>query len=219
MEYLRWKKRWFIEDFIDLSSQYDFLLLQEANLGQELEEVLLTTQRGWEHATSFKWGKTKMGVATGSEVEPQFARRVVSVHREVGFTTKKTSLLSIYSLDNKQNDLLILNMHAINFRGIAAFKDEINQVYQIIKEHQGPIIWAGDFNTWTQARLDYLNSKAGKLNLMQVDFKAGRTTAPIGKGLVLDRVYYREMKVNNAEVLEQIQSSDHIPLSIEFTLK
>jgi endonuclease/exonuclease/phosphatase (EEP) superfamily protein YafD len=213
------KLQGFENDLNTMIKDSDFYLLQEANLTTEMQNVLGQINSGWMHATSFtKLNKVKMGVSTGSLISPINSTPFRSKNRELGFTTRKTSLITTYKIKQNKQNLMIVNTHAINFRGSTAFKEEIDRLVLKMKGHQGPLIFAGDFNTWSKARADYLVTKVVELKLKEVPFKKQRSSSPFDKTLPLDRAFYRGLKLIDSEVLDQIQSSDHLPLKIMFEL-
>ena len=96
-------------------------------------------------------------------------------------------------------------------------------------EHSGPVVLAGDFNTWNKKRLGLASQFAEDLQLKEVtDFPAGRTTADmhlsylnwffgVDKKLPLDRIYYRGFANYFAQVLSY-ESSDHRPILVKLIL-
>jgi len=96
--------------------------------------------------------------------------------------------------------------------------------------HPGPTIMVGDFNTWSQKRLDLVRKLAVELNLQEVtDFPGGRKTADkqvsflnwlfgIEQELPLDRVYYRGFSHHSAKVLPY-DSSDHRAIQVTLVLE
>lgn len=210
------KKEGFEDDFMSLMDGYDIFLLQEANLAKDLEEILLKSEPSWTHATSFIWNKKKMGVSTGSNIEPNQSTRLLSKNRELGFTTRKTSLIQLFKISGRKEQLMLVNTHAINFRGTKAYKEEIDQIIAVIKDHSGPVIFAGDFNAWKQSRADYLVLKTNEMGFQEVPFQKQRTSSPFNKNLPLDRIFYKGIKLISFDVLDQILSSDHLPLSAKF---
>ena len=67
----------------------------------------------------------------------------------------KSLLLSNY-LFKAGNSLLILNVHAINFRENQRYGIELERFLNLLKAHKGPMILAGDFNSWNKKRMDKL---------------------------------------------------------------
>lgn len=210
------KKQGFENDFLSIVESYDFILLQEANLAKELEEVFIKTEPAWTHATSFVWNNKKMGVSTGSNIKPSQSTRLLSKNRELGFTTRKTSLIQLYEISGSKQQLMIVNTHAINFRGTDAYKQEVDQILDAIKSHSGPVIFAGDFNAWKQTRADYLVLQTKNMGFKEVSFQKQRTSSPFNKDLPLDRIFFKGLKLISSDVLDQINSSDHLPLSAKF---
>jgi len=95
--------------------------------------------------------------------------------------------------------------------------------------HSGPIIMAGDFNTWNQKRLHLVKEITQDIQLKEVtDFPEGRKTGDtsstfwnkvlgIEKDLPLDRFFFNGFKPSTARVLN-FTSSDHIPILITLEL-
>ena len=62
----------------------------------------------------------------------------------------KSALYARYRLSNG-SDLVTVNLHAINFTlGTKDFQNQIEQLENAVKKHKGPLIIAGDFNTWSR---------------------------------------------------------------------
>jgi endonuclease/exonuclease/phosphatase (EEP) superfamily protein YafD len=120
------------------------------------------------------------------------------------------ALLVEYSLPTTQEHLLVANVHGINFVTNGTFYDHITQIIATLKGHRGPLIFAGDFNTWNSARLEFLQEQSRQLGLEQVQFRTDPRRLP------LDHIFYRGLKADQADILSNINSSDHLPLQIEF---
>jgi endonuclease/exonuclease/phosphatase (EEP) superfamily protein YafD len=96
--------------------------------------------------------------------------------------------------------------------------------------HDGPIIMAGDFNTWNQARLNLVKEMTREMKLKEVtDFPEGRTTGNTGSAfwndvlgvagdLPLDRVFFSDFIPIAARVLNY-DTSDHQPILVRLKLK
>jgi len=120
--------------------------------------------------------------------------------------TPKVTSIEEYAIQGLSEKFIVVNTHGINFTGLSAFKRQISAVAQEIKVYQGPMIWVGDFNTWSKRRKRYLNSVMKSLNLKEVKFKE-RSEA----FLILDHAFVRGVEVSEAVQL-QISISDHEPL-------
>jgi len=96
-------------------------------------------------------------------------------------------------------------------------------------QHPGPILLAGDFNTWNPRRLRLVTDLARDLQLREVaEFVGARKTGDhqsavvnwllgIDRALPLDRVYYRGLSPLAATVLP-LTSSDHRALQVTFAV-
>ena len=77
------------------------------------------------------------------------------------------------------------------------------------------MILAGDFNSWNQKRMDKLHTVTQKLSLTAVTFKASEKVKSF-MGKTLDFVFYRELELLQAEVMDEHKLSDHNPLFVRF---
>ena len=96
--------------------------------------------------------------------------------------------------------------------------------------HQGPIVMAGDFNTWNQKRLDLIKKITRDVKLQEVtDFPKGRTTGDtksewwnkalgVDRDLPLDRVFFAGLEPTSARVLKY-ETSDHWPILVRLQLQ
>jgi endonuclease/exonuclease/phosphatase (EEP) superfamily protein YafD len=211
---LKGGRRGWRKDFARLSRENDVILLQEAYLSDELRNTLSSVKSNWNLATSVRyWGKAS-GVLTASEIAPE----VICVHRfdEPLLNTPKISLFTRFSILPRQPHLLIVNVHAINFTMDAATYQKYWQELEIILEpHDGPLIVAGDFNTWNTERLTIVAMVARRLGLQPVRFEPDRRSRFFGQ--VVDHVYYRGLEPSNA-VVHEVVTSDQNPIQVNFKL-
>ncbi|MDF3128958.1 endonuclease/exonuclease/phosphatase family protein [Kiritimatiellaeota bacterium B1221] len=204
--------------------QPDLVFLQEAKPGMVEEPHLAgTLAPAWRHPLKLR---SEVGVFTASCVEPLDRQAFRSKSRELGFTTPKTALMTRYALSNG-TELLAVNVHALNFeRGEPKrFIRQMQTLHRLMEVHEGPIVFAGDFNTWNQERNDYMLELAAGLGMQEVDsFVGDRKTGDHGwanhmlgidPSLPLDRVFYRGLELTSAQILD-LESSDHDPLVVRF---
>lgn len=211
-------KQGFQADSNHLLANTDIAIFQEANLSSSLLTFFQQTDLAWQHAKSFQWRQTKMGVSIGSQAKPNKVTPLLSKNKELSFTTRKTNLIHTYSIQGHPQSLMVFNTHTINFQTTAVFKEEIDQMIEAMLSHKGPLIFAGDFNTWNKGRYLYLMQKVHELKLKTIVFAKKRTTSPLDKSLPLDHIFYRDLKLKQAEVLDHISSSDHLPMKAIFEL-
>jgi len=183
---------------------------------------------GW----SYPWpgGKT-VGVLTLSRVPPVRIEPVPTKYREFGVTAPKVSLVTEYPLPNGKN-LLAVNVHLLNFEvwSVKKISHQLEDLKTIMANHQGPIVMAGDFNTWNQKRLDLVKKVTRDIELKEVaDFPKGRTSGDTRSGfwnevlgvegdLPLDRVFFSGFNPTAARVL-QYDTSDHRPILVKLQLQ
>lgn len=208
------KKGW-QEDFNSLTAKKDLVLLQEAIVNSPFDNYFKkSAEHQWIMARSFKNIKTDIitGVKTGSTVAAYKHYFLASEHSEPLSKTKKMLLATLYPLHNRGQSLLVVNTHLINFVVFKKFKEHLDQVFHTLKNHNGPIILAGDFNTWNRKRLNYFNSLAILFSLEEVKMERQPKLSHLLKHL--DHIYYRGLTVINSHVHTNIRSSDHFPISL-----
>ncbi|MCA6961782.1 endonuclease/exonuclease/phosphatase family protein, partial [Pectobacterium odoriferum] len=125
------------------------------------------------------------------------------------------TLRAVYALQNGQR-LMVINIHAVNFSfGVEVYTKQLATIGEQLVHHQGPAIMAGDFNAWSQQRINALNRFAARMGLQEVHFVDDHRRKAFGRPL--DFVFYRELTVNQSSVLVT-QASDHNPLLVEFSV-
>jgi endonuclease/exonuclease/phosphatase (EEP) superfamily protein YafD len=107
---------------------------------------------------------------------------------------------------------LVVSTHALNFTFLGPYEDQLLDIADRINRHRGPVIWAGDFNTWNGGRWDTLYELASTLGLQAVHFDEDY------RMMVLDHVFIRGLKVKAARVLNEWITSDHSPLALQLQL-
>ena len=127
-------------------------------------------------------------------------------------------VVSIMSFPLEKGDsLLLINVHLINFEwGISAYQAQLEQIFSLVENHQGPIIMSGDFNAWNEERLNLVNNLMKKYGLDSVALSQDERVRFLG--YPLDYIFTRGVKVVSA-TSEVVTSSDHNPLLVEFELE
>jgi len=189
-----------------LRAGVDLVLLQEACTGGAAP-ALLAPSLDWRIAPSWApsdpasdWligcrhgGRRATGVLTAASAVPLRQTVVRTSGRELG-VTPKTALVTEYALQDSAETLVVANVHALAFRSFATFARELRRVTDVLRPHRGPLLVAGDFNTWTQARVAVLEHAARDLGLTPVVFPAGARSTGVGFE-PLDHVYQRGLAV------------------------
>lgn len=202
-----------VEDYRQISQDAHLVLLQEMIDQPQLmvDMTLAKPDLTWTMARAFFWKSTQSytGVATGSTARPIRMEPYLSPVAEPIAKTPKSVMLSEYEIGNSGARLMVVNIHAINFVSQSSFAAHIDQVVSLIRDHVGPLVVAGDFNTWTDPRLIYLERAMNKLGLKNLDLgKAGWLNA-------FDHVFARGLRVEQSIGLDRIATSDHKPLLVD----
>jgi endonuclease/exonuclease/phosphatase (EEP) superfamily protein YafD len=199
------------EDLRRLVREGDVVLLQEAHLTDQMLDELHRSQLNWSLATAFRYRGAEAGVLTGgkSELQGICMRRF----REPLLNTPKTSLLVRFPLSDG-GQLVVVNVHAINFTlGASPFQALWQALEIIFKTYDGPLIVAGDFNTWNADRQAVIVNTMQRLGLAPVVFSSDRRTRILDRAV--DHVYFRGLEPVDAVVYE-VQTSDHNPMRVTF---
>lgn len=196
-----------LRDLDDLVDGADIVLLQEAVESSELRD-----QFTGQFLRS--WGQT--GVATLSETRALELRPLISRDFELGLFTPKAILISKYQWDHQV--VTVANVHALNFVSQPLYQRQMDDLASELLNANGPVIVAGDFNTWNGTRLKYLRTKFSQLGLSEVDFFTERPRDPrIGVFGLLDRAFIRGVQVSEVEIRDELDSSDHLPSCARFS--
>jgi len=209
------KKKGWEEDFKTLMCDKDLILIQEAILNSPFDiNFKKSLKHQWIMARSFRNVKTNIetGVKTGSTVAAKKHLFSASKYSEPISQTKKMLLATFYPLDTLGQTLLVVNSHIINFVSFDKFRSHLDQVFQTLKHHNGPILLAGDFNTWNRKRLTYFNKLAMVFSLDEVELIRQPRLNHLYQHL--DHIYCRGIEVVEAHVHNDVHSSDHYPISL-----
>lgn len=207
----------FRSEFLALTFNRDIIMNQEVYLDKNMKDVFrLLLPYNIQTATSFFYGREKIrtGVANISAVAPETSQFIRTELREPVLKSPKISLISTYPIRFSKRSLTVVNIHGINFVTNASFKKELERIYQQIKDIPSPLVFAGDFNTWNEERVQMLNEYAKKLNLQEASFLPdNRITF---NGNYLDHfLHTSDIKVTKARVDIIYKGSDHKPLTVE----
>ncbi len=195
--------------------EIDFLLLQEANFRDDKHFTLKNF--AFDAAANLEFRGEFYGVLSASRVESKNAQAYLSEGRESLIGPHKSLLLSTYPFEDGST-LLILNIHAINFRENKRYYRELERFLELMKHHKGPMIIAGDFNSWNKKRIQKLHEIREELDLSRVPFKQVDKVKSF-MGNHLDFIFYRGVELLNFSVHREHEISDHHPLFARFKKK
>jgi endonuclease/exonuclease/phosphatase (EEP) superfamily protein YafD len=222
------------QDFLAIVELYqpDKIFLQEVRLcaiaqsgadaiARQIPEL---ASMGWVFAPNLidTFDNTYSGVLTATKADRLQSKVQITKHQEPVTGTPKVSLFVELDLGNDRETLLSVNTHLINFVETSKFQHQLEQIEATIEQHRGAVIFLGDFNTWNRYRWKLLLQMAEKLNLNPVTFSPleAQKIKRFFLSPPLDYIFYRglKQKIASAKVIDNISSSDHNPLLVEFYL-
>lgn len=205
------RKQW-QSDFQRLVSSADIVALQEAQLHSEFETELESSKFHWDMTTAFRYGGAETGVLVGSNVKPYSS---CTLHAsEPLIKIPKTALVTKYRIQGSEKVLLLANIHMINFSiGTHEYQQQVSRLIKVIKQHDGPMIVTGDFNTWSEKRIEIISSMISELALSEVIYETDNRLTVFGNPV--DHVYFRGLETLRANT-ESLESSDHNPMIVSF---
>lgn len=201
----KFSDRQFLPDLRRLSETTDVILIQEAmhSSGWQKELISLTAFDFSFHKSFCMLSKRATGVINSSRFQLFNNLTLPSPGVEPLALTHKVSAYSQILVDGQV--IHIINTHALNFNIGGPFERQVYQIAKFISKLSGPVIWAGDFNTWNSIRYEYLMriTTALKLKHLLPEHDTRR--------LKLDHIFIRGLTPVATEVLKE-DSSDHFPL-------
>ena len=211
-------------EFKSLIEKYvpEIILLQECQFQKGLENILHFEHYGFIFAPNFSDSvKNKhSGVLTASIANHQSVGVIRSHAFEPFIKIPKIFLTTTYTIEHQSKQLLVLNIHAINFVGYWKFISQVQQLEYAIRSHSGPVLLSGDFNTWNKKRIRILDTILMSCELQKVEF-TGINAKNIKKfffNMPLDHIYYRDLTIDKTPEALNTKSSDHNPLLVKFNI-
>jgi endonuclease/exonuclease/phosphatase (EEP) superfamily protein YafD len=209
----KWQRDGSYARLAELAETSDLLLFQEAVGTERLSAAL--DGFSWHLNQAFSKDGLSVGVLTASKIPP--ARLCGERLMEPWLGLPKTLLVTEYALQQGNVALLVINLHGVNFTlDIEVYRAQLEQVRQAADNHAGPILLAGDFNSWSASRQLALRQLASELDLQTVVFEDDDRSSMFGHPL--DGIWMRGLAVVTAEVLST-PSSDHNAMLAKFALE
>ena len=198
-----------VTEFAAYAERSDLIFLQEAVPLKKAETVI--AQSLYE---AFVRGYVQNEIDTGVLT---LARTPHLVHchllaTEPWLRTPKATSVTLYPLAGSDASLLTINLHAVNFSfGVKEYRFQLEAAAELMRAHQGPVIFGGDLNTWSDRRQATLDAVTNELELTPVSFSPDHRTSRFGRPL--DHLYVRGLALQSSETL-QVDTSDHNPLIV-----
>jgi len=200
-------------DLSRLAAGKDLVLIQEARLEQQPVNALNDASY-WSFAPGYKTDSASTGVMTLSATAPLTHCHLSD--REPWLRSPKAISITHFGLESTDQTLAVVNVHAVNFTlGIADFQRQLTKIVAALTNHDGPVILAGDFNTWRVQRMEILESIAAQLELDELSFDSDNRVTPFGS--IVDHVFVRGLNTIETST-DIVDSSDHNPMSITLSL-
>jgi endonuclease/exonuclease/phosphatase (EEP) superfamily protein YafD len=205
--------RWY-EDLRELAAEADIVLLQEAVLDRRFRAGLRQLDRDWLLAPAFQTATDDVGVMSVARVRAD--SYCAAREPEPFIRIPKMALVSRYPLADSVEQLLVVNVHVVNFTvALDAVRRQVDSIKEMIRDHRGPVVVAGDFNTWSTERTDLIEAEMASLGLQAVSFQPDHRVRFFERPV--DGVYYRGLQVVDTTSYP-VQSSDHNPLAVRFKM-
>jgi endonuclease/exonuclease/phosphatase (EEP) superfamily protein YafD len=195
-------------DLSSFAAGNDVLLLQETRLQPSLREALDDAGLRWVMASSFLYDAQDVGVLTATRVEALASCTQRAL--EPLLRIPKSAVISWLRIEGMRETLAIVNVHAINFDlFIDSYQSQFGALTQALADHQGPIIFAGDFNTWSDARDRVVAETAARLGMTELSFQEDRRATFFGRHF--DHFFVRGLDLIEMYAI-RVASSDHNPI-------
>ncbi len=210
-------------EFSSFAKGKDIILVQEAyDIDRMVDEIKTYDGFRFDMGKSFTYNlynNHATGTMVGSHVEPEEVIVTQTVDHEPMTGTPKAMTYAKYPVEGSDKSLLVISIHAINFTTIGPFKRNLLQAKAEIDKHDGPVLFAGDFNTHHALRTNYLFNMMKEMKFTPITFKNGEQRMKFKlTGSYLDHGFVRGLKVKSAECVGTSKGSDHKPLLIELAL-
>ncbi len=205
----------YIQRAID-ADRTDIFILQEVRVGVHADSG---PGHGYSffHASGYFDPKTGAGLGTAIVA----TRRVDSVLFQqsdarafLNTGMPKAVVYAWMSVSDSGQRLLVVSIHAMSMASTRAFRKQMRQVFEVLGNHRGPVILAGDFNTWSKARMRMALDTFTPLGLRIVgDDRFVGEKRKSWRGRPLDHVFLRGVELQgDIHVGATHGLSDHAPL-------
>jgi endonuclease/exonuclease/phosphatase family metal-dependent hydrolase len=174
----------------------DVMLAQEINLSSETHTFQASNVSSLGYGTAISCKDSVTDIKLVSAPYAEFG----------GFVHKKTTVATTTKL------IQFVSFHGYNgqpFKNIENLVEHVRAVLSVLSP--GPSVFAGDFNTWSQAHLD-----AVKASLEKEGFHLAYSWPYPGRDFPLDHAFLRGVRLENSSHYEC--ASDHLGAILELVL-
>lgn len=200
--------------FSELLEHYKIEILAFQEVKLNLSSASLPGKFHFSCAPNIRFLNHVYGVLNGSCIPENNSFSLLSSHREGMIQTRKSAIFSTYTLYSGE-PLLLLNLHAINFRADKIYHKEIELIFDAIRHHQGAMIVTGDFNSWNKQRMEYLMKLSEALDLKNSEIEHSHLIKSF-MNHKLDHIFYRGLQLIESHAVDVQHLSDHNALYARF---
>ncbi len=220
---LKAKKKDFRKEFASFRPHPDIFMLQEVNIVPDFFNAFRYYPQHEIHFGSSFYRKKRgkeihSGTAISSRFNPEDSGMIRTRELEPIVKTPKVVTWMKIPFEGVNKSLLLVNIHGLNMTKNRDFFKQMDSCARLIAKHDGPVIFAGDFNTSDMEKYNKMNQVALDLNLVPVAFLNDKRKKSKFSRLVIDHIFVRGMHVTNALVHNELKSSDHKAMSISAKL-
>ena len=184
-------------------------LLQEAWLEERLSGCF---NHPWQAEFHEGWRSLRRSTGVMTLAHAPASHSLGRTSQEPLLRTAKATSLCHYPLIDREADLLVVNIHAINFSlGTRGYRQQLHNAAAEIRQHRGPVIFAGDLNAWSRERQTILDDFCDFLGLVEVPYEEDERTRVMKRPL--DYIFVRDAEIL-ASRAAQHPCSDHNPLEV-----
>lgn len=194
------------------SQNNDLILLQEAPTNRPINAF--ATPLNSVGASAFSFFKQQYGTLTLSKF-PRLTERSFNLAEPL-IRIPKSALISEYLIYGHK--VLVINVHQINFTlGMDSYAKYLNEIIRLSQNYQGAVILGGDFNSWSKARINFMQNITAKNGFTATDFtqfsKIDLRAAFLGNKL--DQIFVKGLEIIDARADKNTINSDHRPLFVK----
>lgn len=190
----------------------DFLLFQEYKI--EKAKNILLKDYNFATAPNIETKKHLYGLLTASR--SSIKKKIVNLSKSKEFflATKKSNLITHHHFHDG-SELVIVNLHAINFVSSKQFMADLDSLQTFLDSLDCAVIVSGDFNNWSKKRFDALVEFERYLGYKKAIIEDVKNVKRL-LGRPIDHVFYKNIKFISAKAIDTKKISDHNPIIATF---
>lgn len=159
------------------------------------------------------------GSATFSVVAPQTTVVRMTENPDPIYELYMPLIATTYDLRGRSDRLLVIHFHNASMVDSVTQQDLLNKAEVLIAAHQGPVLFAGDFNTWTAAKLNNVYQLANRQGMSKIYFNSPYET-PLGQQQ-MDHAFIRGLALHKESLMghrSMTGLSDHMAVSYRLSV-